>query len=237
MDFSTQSHTSFIPKAPLAETTPSSYKKRRMSLFTLLALVIFIVSIFLSGGVFIYKIYLERSLEDKKVSLERARAAFEPSLIEELKRLNKRIEHSKSLLGRHNAFSSLFDTLEESTLQNVQFKSFNLTSAPDGKSEVTLTGLGRNYTSVALQSDVFSKTKGIKEPLFSQLNLDASGGVAFTVSATLDPDAFRYSNLFEIIDEGGTLNTRQLEEGIVEEDLEDINLDDLDSLDEELESL
>jgi len=213
MDFATQPHTSFIPKAPLASTTPSGYQRRGVSIFSLISIIIFITAIALSAGVFLYKQYQVQNLADKKASLERARAAFEPALIQELGRLDKRIEHAKGLLSRHAALSLFFKTLGESTLQNVQFKSLSISADVDGKTEVHLNGIARSYASVALQSDAFGKTKGLKSPMFSALNLDQSGNVAFSVSAFLDSSVFSYESslqagaagaLEEIIPSSGT---------------------------------
>lgn len=195
MDFGTQPHASFIPKKPLAPNTPSAYERRNIPLFTLIALIIFIVAVGLGGGIFVYQKYLEKDLADKKVALEKARSAFEPVLIEELHRLDKRIEHAKNLLANHDALSTFFDLLEQSTLQNVQFKTLNLLSTADGgKMTINMLGAARSYASVALQSDLFNKTKGIKDPVFSQLNLDNTGSVSFAINANLDRDVFKYSN-------------------------------------------
>lgn len=195
MDFGTQPHASFIPKQPLASPTPSGYTRRNVSIVTLIAAIVFIGAVALAGGVFLYKQYLTQSLDNKKVSLERARAAFEPALIQELHRLDQRIEHSKDLLANHTAFSSFFDLLSSATLQNVQFKSLNLLTGPDGKVSIQMNGLARSYASVALQSDAFNKAKGVREPIFSALNLDSTGNVTFTINAVLDPALFKYASL------------------------------------------
>jgi hypothetical protein len=192
MDFATQPHTSFIPKSPLASPTPSSYRKRSVSIILLIAILILVVSCALAGGVFLYGKFLDSSLSSKKAELEKARAAFDPALIAELQRLDKRLEHSKDILTKHAAFSALFDLLGQNTLQNVQYKSMDLKTVGDTVT-VTLKGIARSYASVALQSEAFNKTKGIKNPIFSELNLDQNGNIIFTVTSDLDPDVFNYS--------------------------------------------
>jgi hypothetical protein len=203
MDFGTQQNTTFIPKQPLAPITPSAYRRHTISIATLVSVTVFAAAIILAGGVFAYKAYLGSALADKKASLQKASSAFEPSLIEELKRLDKRIEHSKAVLANHVALSSFFDLLQSATIQNVQFKSLNLTTIEDGKITISLNGIARSYGSVALQSDSFNKAKGLKNPVFSQLNLDPAGNVSFAINALLDPSVFTYSNLVS----GGTDTT------------------------------
>jgi hypothetical protein len=195
MDFASQSHTSYIPKSPLANNRPSAYTKRNVPILTVVALLVFFAAAALSGGLFVYKKYLGASLEDKKITLDKTRSAFDPALIEELRRLDLRIEHSKKLLANHTAMSILFDILGRATLQNVQYKSFSLSMPEEGVTRIKLSGLARTYASVALQSDSFNTTKGIKNPVFSELSLDNFGNVTFSISADLDFDVFRYSNL------------------------------------------
>ncbi len=193
MDFGTQSHASYIPKKPLAAATPSGYSRRHLPLGSLVTILIFIASVGLAGGLYVYQIYLERDLEAKKISLEQARAAFDPALILELRRLDKRIEHSKRLLSRHSAMSSFFDLLGSATLKNVQFTSMLFSQDGADQMKVVLNGAALTYASVALQSDAFNVAKGIRNPIFSGLNLNEKGNVSFVVEAGLDPEAFRYS--------------------------------------------
>ena len=128
-------------------------------------------------------------------SAAKARAAFEPEFIDELRRLDKRIEHSKNIISRHLALSSFFDVLEKATLENVQFKSIRLSANPQGSSlDLSLAGLARSYASVALQSDAFGKTEGVKNPIFSQLDLGLAGDISFSVTAILDPEVFKYAD-------------------------------------------
>ncbi len=195
MDFGTQTqqNASFIPKNPLVSDTPSAYRRQSVSILTLVSIIIFIFSATLGAGVFFYEKILQTSLAKKQADLERARASFDPVVINDIRRVNDRIEHSKEILSRHAAFSAFLDILGQSTLQNVQFKSFELNALPeDGSIKISLKGLARNYASVALQADSFNGATGMKNPIFSDLNLDQSGRVLFSVAASLDPNAFKY---------------------------------------------
>ncbi len=195
MDIGTQPSVSFIPKAPLASATPSGYRRATVGIMTLVAAILFITSVALAAGAFVYEKYLKSSLVQKQADLEKARGAFDPALIEEIRRLDTRIEHSKEILSRHVAFSSLFDILSRSTLQNIQFKSFSLITDPNGSnSQISLKGFGRSYASVALQADAFNKVPGFKDPIFSELNLDQSGKVSFSFKASIDSKNFKYES-------------------------------------------
>jgi len=187
--------TSFIPKKPLTDNGPQ--KSGKVSIATLAAIIIFMVTLALAAGVFIYKGILKNGIASKKISLERARSAFDPALIQALRRLDKRLESSKSLLRDHVALSALFDTLEAATSENIRYSSLDWNGGDSKKLLLTMRGEAKSYASVAFESRVLAKTNLIKEPAFSDLNLDDQGRIVFTLSAVVDPEAIRFSNLPE----------------------------------------
>src|SRR3989344_44059 len=186
-----QFQTSFIPKKPLVSIRePSS--SSRISLFSTIAVVIFIVFLASAAGVYLWKRYLLGEIKNMSASVTKARAALEPSLVNDLVRLNNRIEGSKALLKGHVALSPFFSLLETLTLQSLRFTSFGF-SVNGEKVVVTMSGAARSFATIALQSDVFGRNnKYIHDPLFSDLNLDKSGNVIFKFTATIDPSLVSY---------------------------------------------
>ena len=152
-----------------------------------------IISIVLSIGVFLYKGYLAQNIAAQSATLSRAQAVFEPNLIRDLIRLDTRINESKRLLAGHVAVSPFFELLGGTTLQNIAFQSLNF-SVVGGKATVSMKGQARSFSDIALQSDVFAKTKQIRDPIFADLNLDQTGNVVFSLSAALDPSLTLYRN-------------------------------------------
>ena len=104
---------SFIPQKTFGQTTK---KKRTASLYFIVSILLFLVSVAGSVGVFAYKKILESSIESKAISLQRAKEAFDPNLIEDLARLNNRIKSSEEILFSHVALTPVFALLEELTL-------------------------------------------------------------------------------------------------------------------------
>src|SRR3989344_4067775 len=100
---------SFIP-----HETPGMGQTRRergsglADLLTLVAIVLFVASGALAVGVFLYQQYLETSTTSKLDQLQRAQAAFEPSLIQQLTRLDDRMRAAGQILGTHIAPSAFF---------------------------------------------------------------------------------------------------------------------------------
>ncbi len=184
--------TSFIPKKPI-EGSRAYNSPQLGGLFTLISSVMLVGSILLAAGAFFYERYLTAAIETQGVNLSRAEAAFDPQLLTDLSRLNNRLAESKRLLGNHVALTPFFELLERTTLESVSFQSLDFTSNA-GKITITMRGQARSFGALALQSDVFSKTKQVKNALFSGLNLDQTGNVVFELTADIDPSLVLYRN-------------------------------------------
>ncbi len=153
----------------------------------ILSVIVFVASVLLFGGQYLYKFTLLGQAESLKGSIEIAKSKFEPGTLEELSRIDAKIVSLKELLGQHTSLTPLFALLEASTLQAVRFRSFDY-AVQDGRApEIRLTGDSNGYAAIALQSDSFSKTGKFKNIVFSELRLDDKGRVQFLMSATVDP--------------------------------------------------
>src|SRR6185503_11766371 len=104
---------SFIPHdtSKAAERALRSNSGGLSELLLLLSIVLFVASAALGVGVFLYKQYLTTTSTSKHQQLERAKAAFEPSLIQQLTRLDDRMHAGDSILGLHLAPTAFFHAL------------------------------------------------------------------------------------------------------------------------------
>ncbi len=198
--------TSFIPKKPIVAQpgrAPSS-----INLFSLLATVVFIVALALSGGVFFYKQLTQKQIDANKVSLEKAKDAFEPDTINQIVRLDTRIVTSKKLLANHLAITPFFDFLSSITLPTVRFKTFDFTHLGKDKIKVSMSGQARDYASVALQSDLLNKQKYLKETIIGDMSLDSSGTISFSVDTVVDPDLLSYALSIGVVPVKSATTTR-----------------------------
>lgn len=188
--------TSFIPKESLMQDrTPRTPRRSPFVFLNLIGAGILIVTVLAAGGIFLLKSYTEQSIATKRTSLDRQRAAFEPATIEELLRLDRRINASSALLKSHYALTLVFDDLESRTGENVRFKTFKYEPAGPGRFAISMSGTAKSFNSVAVQSDAFGKSGIIKDPIFSNLNLDQSGNVIFEFSADVDPTRINFGTL------------------------------------------
>ena len=186
--------TSFIPKDATIVRTPRPPGRTGFAdLLILIAIVFLVASLALAAGVFLYLQFLQTSSASKLAQLERAKQSFEPSLIQELTRLDDRMRAADAVLEGHIAPSMFFHLLEQLTLKTVAFTNLSFQS---GGQHVTISmdGLARSVNSIALQADYLSKSGMITSPLFSNIDRRVDG-VRFNLNAIINPLSLRYGTL------------------------------------------
>ena len=190
MDF--QMPPTFISRKTVPAQTAQA-RHARTSVFFLLCAVVFAVSLLAAGGAFAYQKILANRLTKMNNDLIAARAAFEPAFIEELQRMDIRIETAKTVLAGHRAISPLFSLLEKETLATVRFTKFSFSEDPnEGGVRISLSGEAAGFNSIALQSDVIAKNGNLLIPIFSDFDVDKSGVVHFSFAAIVAPEFVLY---------------------------------------------
>ncbi len=171
--------TSFIPKRPIeSSTVPAPYKSRSVGLLSLITIVVVLGTIGSFAGVYLYEKQLVAQKAKLEQSLIKARDGIGTDFVADMKRLDLRIAGVKELIKNHIVVNPIFKALEESTLRSIQYRDFGYSIKTDGVNKaqpqliVDLTGVAKNYASIALQSDAFSTSKFIKNPVFSNLTVD-----------------------------------------------------------------
>ncbi|OGD68803.1 hypothetical protein A3I18_01505 [Candidatus Campbellbacteria bacterium RIFCSPLOWO2_02_FULL_35_11] len=183
-------NTSFIPKkSPVVEERIQ--KRRTIDLFFLISMVIFLITLAFAMGVFLYENYLTGSIEESKIMLEKEKENFDMETIRQLIKLDNRLRVAEMLLGGHIDMTGLFDAIEESTLQAVQFVDFEFKITNEGI-ELAMDGITRDYSTVALQADKIGKNPFIKNIIFSDLDVNNEGKVIFSLTANVDPDLISF---------------------------------------------
>ena len=182
--------TSFIPKKSL---TTSGSSKEPKSLFTMIAIFLFVVTLLAAGGVYLYKNYLIKQEGNLSSSLTKTRDTFEKDTLEELELFNKRSESATKILAGHIVLTPFFNRLAEITIPSVQYKNFEY-QAGNNAYTVSIKGLAKDYRSIAQQSDAFNTTKGrsFKNVLFSDLTRDKSNYISFNLSFEIEPELLSY---------------------------------------------
>ena len=190
--------TSFIPKNPIAPKEQVA-EKRPMGILAFFSIIIFVGVCLVVGGLYLYKSYLTKQKDVLSQSLSISRDSFEPTTIAELQLIDKKITVSSALLKNHFVLSPLLDAIGPITIPSIQFTKFDYEVT--GKDfQVQMSGLSRDYTSIALQDKEFNTNKGryFKNVVFSNLTLSdnplTKGYVTFDVSFSVDPAFLSYEN-------------------------------------------
>ena len=165
-----------------------------LDLVALISIVLFVASGALAGGVFLYKQYLETSSASKLDQLQRAQAAFEPSLIQQLTRLDDRMRAAGQILGSHIAPSAFFNMLASTTITTVAFNTFSFQATDPQHMTIRMDGVADSVNSVALQADLFSKGGMITSPIFSNIDREQDG-VHLSLSGLMNPHSINYVQL------------------------------------------
>ena len=191
-------NTSFIPKKPVVETIASNTPKKSetMNIFSVGATVLFILTIFGYGGLYIYKNIVINQISQYDQQVNDARTAFQTSKIQELLDANSRIVAAKNILDKHLSVSELLLLLQQLTLKRFRISTL-IFSSKDGSPTLSLGGEVQTYNALAEQSDVFSKSDFIKSPTFSDFSLTTNGNITVRLFLLINPNLVSYKNAIE----------------------------------------
>src|SRR3989338_1267051 len=193
----TTTQPSFIPRETPSFSQSPRKQKGMADLLTLLSIVLFAASVALGAGVFLYKEYLRSSASSKVSQLERAKAAFEPSLIRELTRLDDRMRSAGDVLGGHISPTAFFRMLEQTTIASIAYASLDFEAIDAQHMTVKMDGVAGSVNAIALQADLFAKGGMITSPIFSNINRQADG-VHFDLSAHINPLSINFTQLLSV---------------------------------------
>ncbi|RJQ34134.1 hypothetical protein C4568_03285 [Candidatus Parcubacteria bacterium] len=185
---------SFIPHDA---GTPSARRTSEGGLWDLLmmiGIVALAVSVALAAGVFLYQQYLKANINRSLERLAEARRQFDPSLVDQLTRLDNRMDAGDELLHAHIAPSSVFTVLDQITAQTVAYDSLDVKVVDPRNITLAIEGVARSVNSVAFQADLLSKSGVITNPIFSDL-VREEDGVHFSLAALIDASKINFGSL------------------------------------------
>jgi hypothetical protein len=187
--------TSFIPKNSLDNGHVKI--KTPLNVLFLVSMVIVTLTILSAGGVFGYSLFLSKRIDSLSKELAIKEKTFDYDKVEEIVRVDNKLDAAAALLESHTAVSGVFAYLEENTLKNLRFNDFEYSYISPTRVSVAMRGQARTFGAVAKQAELFStasKQSGLNEPIFSDLDLDENGNVTFSFLADVDPTLISYEN-------------------------------------------
>lgn len=174
----TKFKSSFIPKTAFEE---SGLKREGFGFFGVLVVLVFIVSLVVSGGAFFYKMMLKSDIGNLKSQVSSALAAIDKKSVNEIVLFDKQLDSVREVLSRHVAVSQFFEMLEKDSVSQIQFMNLNFSAYPGSNITVSMDGKARSYSAIALQEDVFIKNTDPVSVNFNNMKADPkSGEVSFS---------------------------------------------------------
>jgi hypothetical protein len=192
--------TSFIPKRPIEPGAPSANLEHppRRGITSLVSFLIIVIVVGMVIGSYFYEASLQTQVNAAQAALVNARDGIGTDFVSDMKRLDDRISTVKTLLDEHIVVTPIFKALQATTLRSVQYTDFTYSlnsEDEEGATDVavTLSGITKAYATLALQSDAFLGSTLIKNPVFSELELDdTTKNIKFKLKFTVDASALSY---------------------------------------------
>lgn len=181
---------SFIPKEPITEEV---FKKKKAGFIGVLAVSLFISSIVIAVGMYIYEGIVEDDIKNLELQLAEAEKSIDKQAINEISQFSKKLTLAKSIVAKHQVVSKFLDTLASSTVSSIQFTDFSYGALKEGQLAVSLKGKAASYASIALQEEVFLREKNFKTVTFANLTLADRGLVSFDLNILIDPQIVSYA--------------------------------------------
>lgn len=189
--------TSFIPKKPINSSQNSGIDVMHdTNIFSVIAAVVFIVSILVSGGLFFYKKSLISQIAKADSDILATKAAFEPEKIKELMDINNRLLSTKNLLENHIVVSQILVLMEDLVLKKMRFVDFKYANH-NTEPTITVSGEIQTYNALAEQQSVFSQNEYLKETTFTNFNLAENGYIQVNFTAKIVPALLSYKRSIE----------------------------------------
>lgn len=189
--------TSFIPKKPI-QTVGVGGRLGRSStnIFSLIALLIFLATIIVTAGVFVYKIKLQNDIEKQNVNLYETVKKLDNELkfVDEATKLNERMIGVQKLLDSHMSPSQIFFLLESKTLETVKFDKLDFKRDEKNNLILSGTGVASNFESIIQQSDEYGKNSYLRDVIFSNLQNKEGSLVSFSFESNIDRNFILYVN-------------------------------------------
>lgn len=220
--------TSFIPQRP----TQGKIKNRgvrKIYVLTYVSYVMFFGALMVAGATLFYTYVLEAQLQRQKDLLVAERAKFSQSEMASIQELDRRIDTAKQRMDAHISVPSIFQGLENSAVESLDFIGFTYKRLNDDAPLVSIKGSASMFNSVLFQREVLSRNPILAGAVFTEaeLSLDKKSdeefskssesttktNITFIIDAEVDPELVPYTP--RVIESLDTDSTSADEEGLL----------------------
>ncbi len=184
--------TSFVPHTGPEARRPAGDFAGAFGFF---AYFVFALAAFSAVAVFGYERFLAAKRVQTDEELQQAARALDPQTVSAIVRLRDRLLSAETLLNEHIVLSRFFAALETSLPTNVRFTKLRIVTEDDGRTVLSASGVAQTFNALAATSDAFAQDGRIKNAIFSGISVVEGKGIAFSLTAVLDPELVAFSVL------------------------------------------
>ncbi len=166
---------SFIPKQGPAKRSRQG-ASRQVHVFTVLSYVLFFGALAASLGVFLYSRHVETQLRGEVVALDTAISNFSNEKMEQVKAFNIRLNQAQNRINNSVSAVSIFESLEDSTVQAAAIDSLTLKRSADEKFLITADINTDTFDSALFQRGLYERNPIIESVAFEEVGLGVIEG-------------------------------------------------------------
>lgn len=148
------SGSSFIPQRPTrGKVAPKSFRK--VYILSYVSYLLFFSVLLAVGGIFFYKLTLQSQLSQLQQELVSKQQSFNQADLDRIKNLDDRIDAAAKLVDNHASLIAIFNALEKTVADPVQFASFNYNRAENIDSpELTISARADQFDEIIFQEQI-----------------------------------------------------------------------------------
>lgn len=194
--------TSFIPQRPARGKTEAR-RVRKVYVLAYVAYITFFGSLLFAGAVFFFSFSLDVQIGVKEEALAAEQKQFNEGDIESVRDLDKRIKIAQERLNSHVSVLAIFEALERSTVESLQFIRFSYQRLNDQFPTVTFTGTSDRFNNVLFQREILSSNPILAGSSFAEIQLQSGVDendpfkveetVTFTLQKQIDTSLIGYT--------------------------------------------
>lgn len=197
--------TTFIPNkpTPTVSNKPVSLRRGGSNIFLYTSIIIFVVSVAAAAWSYLAIQVQERNIEELQANIARLASEFDQGTLNEMQRLNNRLNFGSEILDSHVAASIFFDWLQVHTLKFISFNSFDIERTSDGgRYLMNARGEAQSFASIVALSDRFSLDPNVNDLFFSSVEPNPETGlIDFVLEGSIDSQLFLFSKGLSIKNE------------------------------------
>ena len=178
--------TSFVPKQPVS-TDRRRFSNGGNNLFLVVSAAVLGITIAVAAATFLYDQFLKNEENAKAAQIVAAQKSVNQDTVDQLVRLQTRLTSAQALINQHIVLTQFFALLGSISAQSVHFDGVSINVADDRSAHISMTGEAKDFNALASQSTTFASQQLVKSAIFSNINVNKTNNVSFTLDATLDP--------------------------------------------------